>query len=64
MCLISSIRTDMSIRTQMVRRDWWPKQRIPGLRRYAFIGDSNMYGAGVAPDETLPAQAEPHLNRA
>ncbi len=44
------------------RGDWRPIRRIDGLRRYAFIGDSTAYGAGVAPDQTLPAYAERQMN--
>lgn len=54
----------MTISTLDTRGDWWPATRIEGLRRYAFIGDSYMYGAGVAPDETLPFFAERFLNEA
>jgi hypothetical protein len=54
----------MTIRSRRTRGDWWPAGRIPGLKRYAFIGDSTMYGAGVGPDETLPARAERLLNEA
>jgi hypothetical protein len=46
------------------RGDWFPGFRIEGLRRYAFIGDSHTYGAGVAPDETFSAAAERQLNEA
>jgi lysophospholipase L1-like esterase len=41
---------------------WLPRSRIPHLRRLAFLGDSFVYGQGVAPDETLPACAERQLN--
>jgi lysophospholipase L1-like esterase len=44
------------------RGDWLPRLRIEGLRRYAFIGDSHTYGAGVAPDQTLSAVSERQLN--
>src|SRR5580692_7708201 len=44
------------------RGDWRPGFRIESLRRYAFIGDSNAYGFGVAPDQTLPAIAERQMN--
>jgi hypothetical protein len=44
------------------RGDWRPAHVIPSLRRFAFIGDSMTYGMGVAPDETLPAQAERCFN--
>jgi hypothetical protein len=44
------------------RGDWRPGFRIESLRRYAFIGDSHAYGAGVAPDETLSANAERQMN--
>lgn len=54
----------MTVRTRQTRRDWWPVRRIPALKRYAFIGDSTMYGAGLAPDENLPAHAGPLLNAA
>jgi hypothetical protein len=53
-----------TITTRYTRGDWWPATRIEGVRRYAFIGDSTMYGAGVAPDETLPFFAERFLNEA
>ncbi len=42
---------------------WSPRSRIPHLRRLAFVGNSFVYGQGVAPDETLPACAERHLNQ-
>jgi hypothetical protein len=54
----------MTISTLETRGDWWPSVRIEGLRRYAFIGDSTVYGTGVAPDETLPFFAERFLNEA
>jgi hypothetical protein len=44
------------------RGDWRPGCRIESLRRYAFIGDSHAYGAGVAPDQTLSANAERQMN--
>ena len=44
------------------RGDWRPGIRIEGLLRYAFIGDSFTYGAGVAPDQTLSANAERQMN--
>jgi hypothetical protein len=44
------------------RGDWRPVRRIESLHRYAFIGDSHAYGAGVAPDQTLSANAERQLN--
>src|SRR5947208_7178698 len=50
------------MRVLMGRCDWRPGFRIPSLRRYAFIGDSHAYGTGVAPDETLPANAEQQMN--
>jgi hypothetical protein len=50
------------MRVLMGRGDWRPGFRIPALRRYAFIGDSHAYGAGVAPDQTLPANAERQMN--
>src|SRR5215467_4257086 len=50
------------MRVLMGRGDWRPGFRIPGLRRYAFIGDSHAYGSGVRPDETLPANAERQIN--
>src|SRR5271154_1079021 len=49
-------------RTPPSRGDWWPAARLKALRRYAFIGDSNCYGAGVLPHETLPAIAERRFN--
>lgn len=52
------------MRTRQTRRDWWPAQHIPALKRYAFIGNSTMYGAGIAPDENLPAHAGLLLNAA
>ena len=54
----------MTVRTRQTRHDWWPVQRIEGLKRYAFIGDSTMFGAGVPPDENLPFYAERQLNEA
>jgi hypothetical protein len=50
------------MRVQNGRGDWRPGFRIEGLRRYAFIGDSFTYGAGVAPDQTLSANAERQMN--
>jgi hypothetical protein len=50
------------MRVLLGRGDWRPSVRIDGLRRYAFIGDSNAYGQGVAPDQTLPAHAESKMN--
>jgi hypothetical protein len=44
------------------RGDWRPGVRIESLVRYAFIGDSHAYGAGVAPDQTLSANAERQMN--
>jgi hypothetical protein len=44
------------------RGDWPPCFRIESLRRYAFIGDSHTYGSGVAPNQTLGANAERQLN--
>jgi hypothetical protein len=44
------------------RRNCFPRCRVEGLRRYAFIGDSFTYGLGVAPDQTLPAAAERQMN--
>lgn len=44
------------------RGDWPPLTRIQGLLRYAFIGDSHTYGAGVPPDQTLAANTERQLN--
>jgi hypothetical protein len=44
------------------RSNYLPKCRIEGLRRYAFIGDSMVYGHGVTPDQTLPAAAERQMN--
>jgi hypothetical protein len=41
---------------------WRPRFRVPSLRRIAFIGDSNTYGAGVGADETLPFNAERYMN--
>ncbi len=52
------------MRTLYSRGDWQPRTRIEGLRRYAFIGDSMTFGAGVAPDESLPACAERQMNGA
>ncbi len=49
---------------RQTRRDWWPQRRIPALKRYAFIGDSTMFGAGLQPDESLPAHAGRLLNAA
>ena len=50
------------MRILMGRRDWRPSFRIEGLLRYAFIGDSFAYGSGVAPDQTLAANAEQQMN--
>src|SRR5450755_3557293 len=44
------------------RRNCFPRCRVEGLRRYAFVGDSFTYGLGVAPDQTLPAAAERQMN--
>jgi hypothetical protein len=41
---------------------WLPQQRITAIKRFAFIGDSYVFGQGVAFDETLPACTERHLN--
>ena len=46
------------------RSYWGPRERIGHLRRFAFIGDSYVFGQGVGPDETLPAAAERHMNDA
>jgi hypothetical protein len=50
------------MRVMMGRGDWRPGVRIESLRRYAFLGDSNVYGHGVAPDQTLSAYAERQMN--
>jgi hypothetical protein len=50
------------MRVLLGRGYWRPSVRIEGLRRYAFIGDSNVYGQGVAPNETLSASAERQMN--
>lgn len=50
------------MRTLHGRGDWRPAIRIEGLLRYAFIGDSHAYGAGVAVDQTLSANTERQLN--
>ena len=44
------------------RGDWRPAAKIETLKRYAVIGDSTAFGAGVAPNETLAAYAERHMN--
>jgi hypothetical protein len=44
------------------RRDWLPATKTDTLVRFAFLGDSNAYGAGVAPDQTLAANVERQLN--
>ena len=44
------------------RSYWRPRQRLDKLRRFAFLGDSYVFGQGVSPDETLPARTERHLN--
>jgi hypothetical protein len=41
---------------------WEPRHKIEGLTRYAFLGDSYVFGPGVGAMETLPARAERHLN--
>ena len=46
------------------RGDWRPAAKIETLKRYAVIGDSTAFGAGVAPNETLAAYAERHMNEA
>jgi lysophospholipase L1-like esterase len=50
------------MRVLKARGDWRPNCRIEGLVRYAFIGDSTAYGAGVAPNQTLSAQTERQMN--
>ncbi len=51
------------MRIRYGRTAWQPSHRLDGLIRLAFIGDSHTFGQGVAPDETLPAQAERNLNQ-
>jgi hypothetical protein len=41
---------------------WQPRRKISGLRRYAFLGDSYVFGQGVGPQETFPARFERHFN--
>jgi lysophospholipase L1-like esterase len=50
------------MRTLAGRGYWGPRERNKHLRRFAFIGDSYVFGQGVGPDETLPACAERYLN--
>ena len=52
------------MRTLAGRSYWGPRERNRHLRRFAFIGDSYVFGQGVGPDETLPACAERYLNEA
>lgn len=40
-----------------------PKTKAPGERRVLVLGDSMVYGQGVADDETVPAQLERALGR-
>jgi hypothetical protein len=40
-----------------------PTQKAPGERRVLVLGDSMVYGQGVADDETVPAQLERALGR-
>ena len=46
------------------RRPWQPRTRIDGLRRFAFVGDSNVFGQGVNVGEAFPARAEALMNEA
>jgi len=41
-----------------------PEEKPEGLYRVLCLGDSMIYGAGVNPDQTLPAHLEHFLNRA
>jgi hypothetical protein len=59
---LSSIHTEANVRNLYGRGDWRPGIRIEGILRYAFIGDSFMYGPGVAPNQTLPANAGRQMN--
>ncbi|MGA7674153.1 MAG: SGNH/GDSL hydrolase family protein [Rhizomicrobium sp.] len=52
------------MRTLVGRGYWGPRERNEHLRRFAFVGDSFVFGQGVGPDETLPACAERYLNEA
>ncbi len=44
------------------RHYWYPRTRIDGLRRFAFVGDSNVFGMGVHAAEAFPARALALLN--
>src|SRR5215469_2178243 len=57
-----SVSVSWPMRLLVGRSNWRPSVRIEGLRRYAFIGDSFAYGTGVAPDQTLPSNAERQMN--
>jgi hypothetical protein len=50
------------MRVRQGRGDWRAGSRIDGLLRYAFLGDSHTFGAGVAPDQTLAAHFERQAN--
>lgn len=44
-------------------RNWWRvDQKITGLNRIGFFGDSMVYGYGCPPDLSLPSLLEHHLN--
>jgi len=46
------------------RHSWYPRTKIAGLKRYAFIGDSNVFGQGVNAGEAFPARAGVLMNEA
>lgn len=46
------------------RHPWYPRTRIDGLRRFAFIGDSNVFGQGVNVGEAFPSRAGALMNEA
>jgi hypothetical protein len=50
------------MRVRQGRGNWLASSRIDGLLRYAFLGDSHTFGAGVAPDQTLAAHFEKQAN--
>ncbi len=43
---------------------WDARHKIGHLQRYAFLGNSYVFGPGVGAGETLPARTERHLNEA
>jgi len=50
------------MRVSQGRGDRSPGTRLAQLKRYAFIGDSTMFGIGAAPNETLAAVSEQQFN--